>query len=121
MILATTVSTGLGYSLRPWKGELKAVPEALAHLAGYDEVLVQGGLYPHAGYEGHVQLLTPHDLRATEGTRVAILLATRGSTYPLKQHEWKCLTDLPRLAPMPHGLLAILATPEARGCIDEDR
>jgi uncharacterized membrane protein len=121
VILATTVSTGLGYSLRPWKGELKAVPEALAHLAGYDEVLVQGGLYPHAGYEGHVQLLTRHDLRATEGARVAILLATRGSTYPLKQHEWKCLTDLPRLAPMPHGLLAILATPEARGCIDEDR
>lgn len=121
VVLVTTVSTGLGYSLRPWKYELKAVPEALVRLHGYEEVLVQGGLYPHAGYDGHVQLLTPHDLRAREGKRVAILLGTRGSTYPLKQHEWKCLADLPSVPRMPDGLLAIPATPEARRCMDEGR
>ena len=119
VILATTVSTGLGYSLRPWKHELKAVPEALARLHGYDEVLVQGGLYPHAGYDGRVQLLTQHDLRATENRRVAILLAPRVSTYPLKQHEWDCLAALPRVAQTTEQLVAITVTPEAQRCVDD--
>ena len=97
------------------------MPEALARLGGYDAVLVQGGLYPHAGYDAHVQLLTPHDVRALEGKRVAILLARRGSTYPLKQEEWKCLIDLPPLASMPDGLLAVPLTPEAGRCMEEHR
>ena len=121
VLVLTTVSTGLGYSLRPWKHELKAVPEALARLGGYDAVLVQGGLYPHAGYDARVQLLTPHDVRASEGKRVAILLARRGSAYPLKQEEWKCLIDLPPLVSMPDGLLAVPLTPEARRCMEERR
>ena len=119
VLAVTTLSTGLGYSLRPWKHELKAVPEALARLEGYDGVLVQGGLYPHAGYDGHVQLLTPHDLRASEGKRVAILLARRGSTYPLKQHEWNCLISLPPVAAMPEGLVAVPVTPEAGRCLEK--
>jgi hypothetical protein len=119
IVLVTSVSTGLGYSLRPWKHELKAVPEAVARLSEYDEVLVQGGLYPHAGYDGHVQLLTPHDLRATEGKQAAILLAPRGSIYPLEKQQWECLAELPRVTPIPDELIAVPVTSEARRCVEE--
>jgi Predicted membrane protein (DUF2079) len=48
-----------GYSLRPWKAEVAAVPEAVAALAGEQTVLVQSGLFPHAGYDERFELSAP--------------------------------------------------------------
>lgn len=118
IVVASALSTGLGYSLRPWKSELRAVPQALALLGSYDRILVQGGLYPHAGYDERVQLLTSHDMSAADGVHAVLLLATRGSTYPLRQYQWQCLAALPPLTPMPEGLLAVALTHDARRCMD---
>ncbi len=99
--------TDAGYSLRPWKAEIAAVPSVLAQLAGEPVVLVQSGLYPHAGYESRIQLLTPDALTNPQNAGAAILLAPAISAWPVPKEE---LTSLARLAPigaMPRGLLAV--------------
>jgi hypothetical protein len=117
LTLFSALSIGLGYSLRPWKAELGSVKEAVSALAAYDRVLVQGGLYPHAGYESRVQLLTSHELQAQEGQSAVILLSHRGSSYPLKRRQWRCLTSLPGLEGMPSGLIAVPVTGDAGDCV----
>jgi len=121
LVIASALSYGLGYSLRPWKYELRAVPEALARLQDRHTVLVQGGLYPHAGYADRVQLLTEHALRGVENDQAVMLLATRGSAYPLKKEQWRCLIALPSVAAMPDRLLATEVSTEARRCLDSRR
>jgi hypothetical protein len=64
-----------GYSFRPWKRQIAAVPEALRRLADEPRVLVQSGLFPHAGYDERFQMLTPETLRDPENAGVAMLLA----------------------------------------------
>lgn len=117
LVVASAWSIGLGYSLRPWKGELGAVRHALIALGSQDKVFVQGELYPHAGYDRHVQLLTAHDVQAQASQSAVILLASRGSAYPLRKNQWRCLTSLPRLSAMPGGLLAVPVTATARQCV----
>jgi hypothetical protein len=96
-----------GYSLRPWKAEVAAVPGALALLSSEPVVLVQSGLFPHAGYDERFKLLTPETLSDPRHVGVAVLLAGRVGAYPFDKED---LSNLRRLAPiraMPEGLVAV--------------
>jgi uncharacterized membrane protein len=99
--------TDAGYSLRPWKAEISAVPSALAQLAGEPVVLVQSGLYPHAGYESRVQLLTPEALTNPQNAGAAVLLAPAISAWPIPNEELASLARLVPVGVMPQGLLVV--------------
>jgi uncharacterized membrane protein len=99
--------TNAGYSLRPWKPEVAAVPGILETLAQERAVLVQSGLYPHAGYESRVQLLTKDTLRDPQYAGAAILLAPRVSGYPLTPDELAALSRLPVITSTPDGVLVV--------------
>jgi uncharacterized membrane protein len=100
-------SWNAGYSLRPWRAEITAVPEALGLLADERLVLVQSGLYPHAGYEERNKLLTPETLHEASSVGAAVLLAPAVSAYPLRLDELDTLIRRPRIRPMPKGLVAV--------------
>jgi hypothetical protein len=99
--------TNAGYSLRPWKPEVAAVPRILRSLAQERAVLVQSGLYPHAGYESRVQLLTRDTLRDPRYAGAAILLAPRVSGYPLTPDELAALSRFPVVTSTPDGVLVV--------------
>ena len=96
-----------GYVLRPWRPEITGVPEALRRLADEPVVLVESGLYPHAGYEQRIKLLTPETLQAASARGVAVLLAPAVSAYPLATAETNALYQRPPIGPMPTGLVAV--------------
>ena len=96
-----------GYSLRPWKDEIAAVPDAIARLSGERLVLVQSGLFPHAGYDERLQLLTPETLRDPRNAGAAVLVAPGVGAYPFRGREIRALTHLPQIRPMPSGLVAV--------------
>jgi len=103
-----------GYSLRPWKTEVSAVPQALAQLASEPRILVQSGLFPHAGYDERFQLLTPETLDHPRNAGAVLLLARRVGAYPFGGAEvaaW--LSRLPAVRDLPGGLSAVRLTPEA--------
>ncbi len=99
--------TDAGYSLRPWKAEISSVPDAIVRLAAEPVVLVQSGLYPHAGYESRVQLLTPEALADPTNAGAAILMAPAISAWPMRNEELAALTRLSRIDNMPQGLVAV--------------
>lgn len=107
VILLGALLAGHGYSLRPWRTEVSAVPRAIELLSTEPVVLVQSGLYPHAGYEARVQLLTPQALRDPANAEAAILLARRIGAFPLHRRDISKLLQRPAIAPMPGGLIAI--------------
>lgn len=107
IVVASALAIGLGYSLRPWKPELREVRAALQRLAAHDVVLVQSGLYPHAGYDPRVQLLAEHSLRDPSLSSAVALLAPNASAYPFTRDELACLVALPEAAKMPQGLRAV--------------
>jgi uncharacterized membrane protein len=113
LVMLSALSIGLGYSLRPWKPAVAQVASALDRLAGERTVLVQSGLYPHAGYDTRVQLLAPHSLHDATRAGAAVLLAPDVSAYPFTEQEWNCLAALPAIGDMPDGLLAV-RLPDAR-------
>jgi len=96
-----------GYSLRPWKHEIAAVPEALARLASEPVVLVQSGLYPHAGYDERFKLLTPETLDEGRRAGAAVLLARGVGAYPFRMDDLAALMQLPPIGPMPGELFAV--------------
>jgi uncharacterized membrane protein len=96
-----------GYSLRPWKTEITAVPQALAQLANESRVLVQSGLFPHAGYDERFQLLTPETLEDPRNAGAVLLLARRVSAYPFSGAEVARLSRLPTVGALPGGLTAV--------------
>lgn len=100
-------STHRGYSLRPWRAEIAAVPEAVARLADEPVVLVQSGLYPHAGYDARIRLLTPETLRSPRYVGAAVLIAPTISAYPFRVADLDGLRRLPPIRAMPNGLLAV--------------
>jgi uncharacterized membrane protein len=100
-------STNASYSLRPWRSETGAVSDALARLAGERAVLVQSGLYPHAGYDQRIQLLTPAALRHPGNAGIAVLLAPKLSAYPFRSADLDALHGLPPIRQMPEGLVAV--------------
>jgi hypothetical protein len=99
--------TNAGYSLRPWKPEIAAVPRVLETLRHERVVLVQSGLYPHAGYESRIRLLTLDTLRDPDSAGAAIVLAARVSGYPLTPEELASLSRLRVIASVPDGLLVV--------------
>jgi hypothetical protein len=100
-----------GYSLRPWKPEIAAVSEALARLADEPVVLVQSGLYPHAGYDDRVVLLTRETLTDPRNARAPILLARGVNAYPFEPWELAGLMELSPTRPMPGGLVEARRSP----------
>ena len=76
-----------GYSLRPWKLEIAAVRESLAAFSGEGTILVQSGLFPHAGYESRFKLLTPETLSDPLNQGVPLLLAPRAGAYPFQRAD----------------------------------
>jgi uncharacterized membrane protein len=103
-----------GYSLRPWKPEVAAVPGAVAALRHEPVLLVQSGLYPHAGYEQRVKLLTPETLEDAKRTGAAVLIAPRVHAYPFVRADVEKLTQLPPILELPGGLVAVRVAGKAR-------
>jgi len=107
-----------GYSLRPWRPEIAAVPAALERLADEPVVLVQSGLFPHAGYDERFKLLTPESVQDAGAEGAVVLLARRIGAYPFHRRALETLLELPAVPGMPEGLVAVridrpltLATP----------
>jgi hypothetical protein len=100
-------SDSRGYSLRPWRSETANVREALAGLADEPVVLVQSGLFPHAGYDARVELLTPETLNDPRRAGAAILLAHGISAYPFTQADLDGLLRQPQIRSMPSHLVAV--------------
>ena len=106
MVIAA-LAIGNGYSLRPWKPQVAAMSHAMAALADERVVLVQSGLYPHAGYDARVKILTHATLDDPSNHGAALLLAEEISTYPLGRQEWEALFSLPQIADLPAGMVAV--------------
>ena len=106
LLLLSALTVGLGYSVRPRRPELSAVKSSLDRFKT-QQVLVQSGLYPHAGYDQNVKLLAPHRLRDAPPDEAVILLAPGISAYPFEQGERHCLEQLPRVATITPGLFAV--------------
>ena len=105
-----------GYSLRPWKPETAAVENALAQALGNEpKVLVQSGLFPHAGYDERFQLLTPETLADPRNAGAVLLLARRIGAYPFFGTEMDRISRFPSAGALPGGLLAVRVTPDATG------
>jgi uncharacterized membrane protein len=95
-----------GYSLRPWKQEISALPGFLRTLGREQTLLVQSGLYPHAGYESRIQVLTTDTLHDPRYAGATLVLAPGVSGYPLTTTDLEQLVRLPPIAEGP-GLLAV--------------
>jgi uncharacterized membrane protein len=102
-----------GYSLRPWKSETAAVQDALTQLGAEPKVLVQSGLFPHAGYDERFQLLTPETLADPRNEGAVLLLARRVGAYPFFGTEMDRISRFPSAGAVPGGLLAVRITPDA--------
>jgi hypothetical protein len=112
LLLSAAVLVGSGdrgYSLRPWRSEVAGVGRALSLLRDERVVLVQSGLYPHAGYEERVKLLTAWMLLAPEYRDAAVLIAPGIGAYPLQEEDIARLARQPTVAAMPDGLRAVRA------------
>jgi len=96
-----------GYSLRPWKSETAAVADALTQLGAEPKVLVQSGLFPHAGYDERFQLLTPETLADPRNEGAVLLLARRVGAYPFYVTEMDRISRFPSAGAVPGGLLAV--------------
>jgi len=102
-----------GYSLRPWRSETAAVKDALTQLGAEPKVLVQSGLFPHAGYDERFQLLTPETLADPRNAGAVLLLARRVGAYPFFAKEMDRISAFPSAGVLPGGLLAVRITPDA--------
>ncbi len=108
--------THRGYSLRSWKPEIAALPGALAPFADEPVVLIQSGLFPHAGYDGRFKLLTPETLHDPVHADAVVVLARRISAYPFNaktpghDRHLAALFEAPSIRLMPPGLHAVRAS-----------
>ncbi len=102
-----------GYSLRPWKAAVAAVPEAVRQLSKEPVVLVQSGLFPHAGYGERFKLLTPETLSDPRHKNAVVLLARGVGAYPFpggrkfKDEVLARLMELPEVIDLPGQLKAV--------------
>lgn len=99
--------TDAGYTVRPWKSEIAAVSSAIEALANEPVVLVQSGLYPHAGYESRVQLLTEDALADPANSGAIVLLAPSVNAWPLSKEDIDALASRPQATLMSPGLIAV--------------
>jgi uncharacterized membrane protein len=101
-----------GYSLQPWRTETAAVKDALTQLGPEPRILVQSGLFPHAGYDDRVQLLTTETLTDPRNAGAVLLLARRIGAYPFFGSEMDRISRFPSAGAVPGGLLAVRVTPD---------
>jgi hypothetical protein len=97
-------ATDRGYTLRPWSEQIVAVPSALSTLGAEPVVLVQSGLYPFAGYESRIKLLTPETLADPSHAGAAVLLARAIGGYPFTREQIAELAASPSARHLEHGL-----------------
>jgi uncharacterized membrane protein len=76
-----------GYSLRPWRSEVAATPRLIETLASEPIILVQSALYPHAGYDSRVILLTKETLTDPRYSSALTLLAPALNAYPFAKGD----------------------------------
>jgi len=76
-----------GYSLRPWRAEVSATPRLVETLSPDRPILVQSALYPHAGYDSRVVLLTPETLTDPTYAGAVTLIAPALNAYPFGKGE----------------------------------
>ena len=107
LIVAGAITIGNGYSLRPWKPQIAAMSEAIDALRDERIVLVQSGLYPHAGYDARVKILTYATVNDPAHEGAAVLLAPGVSAYPFARAEWEALLQLPQFSAVPEGMVAV--------------
>ena len=105
-----------GYMLRPWRPELAQVKTLVNQLASEDRILVQSGLYPHAGYASNAQLLAPPSLSDPASAGAMLLLAPDVSAFPFDRSELQCLASGPGREQLSEGLLAVRLTERALSC-----
>jgi uncharacterized membrane protein len=96
-----------GYTLRPWSDQIAAVPDALATLSSEPVVLVQSGLYPFAGYESRIKLLTPETLADPAHAGAAILLARPIGGYPFTREQIAEMVAAPGTREIAGGLTVV--------------
>ncbi len=96
-----------GYSLRPWRASIAALPQALSTFANEPVVLVQSGLFPHAGYDERFRLLTPETLADPRHEGAPVILAERLGAYPFKREDLAHLRALPRIRDLPGRLIVV--------------
>jgi uncharacterized membrane protein len=80
-----------GYSLRPWRSEVAATPRVVGRLSAEPVILVQSALYPHAGYDARVVLLTRETLADAKYGGAATMLAPALNAYPFAKGELDAL------------------------------
>ena len=107
LVIVAALVIGPGYALRPWRAEIAAMPSAIDLLRPEPIVLVQSGLYPHAGYETRVRLLTPEALADPRNSGAVLLLARDLQAYPFANSELRALLRRPITRQMPGGLIAV--------------
>ena len=86
----------------------------LEQLADEPVVLVQSGLYPHAGYDERIQLLTPATLNDPAHVGAAVLIAPGVDAYPFNAGELAGLGTLQPFRSMASGIvISRLSDPHA--------
>ena len=79
----------------------------LDQLSGERSVLVQSGLYPHAGYDSRIQLLTEDSLADARYSGAAIVLAPAMNAYPLDKREYDELRQRTAIRATAKGILVV--------------
>ena len=87
--------TRAGYVLRPWNADVAAVSSLLTSLKQERLILVDSNLYPHAGYDSRIQLLTPDTLQAKDSAGAAIVLTKHRDPYPFTKEAMQEVRRLP--------------------------
>jgi hypothetical protein len=103
-------SSNAGYSLRPWRAEVASVTDALSPYSR-ERILVQSGLYPHAGYDARIELLTPEAVADPRRAGSLVLLGTSVGTYPFSNEEIARLRQLPAVATSADSGLRLVRLP----------
>lgn len=96
-----------GYSLRPWRSEVAATPGVIASLASEPVVLVQSALYPHAGYDGRLVLLTRETLSDPKYSGAIALLAPALNAYPFEKGQLDALAQRGQSTPGSGGIVIV--------------
>jgi len=96
-----------GYSLRPWRSEVAATPRVIATLASEPVVLVQSALYPHAGYDGRLVLLTRETLADPNYSGAITLLAPALNAYPFEKGDLDALAQRGQPVPGSAGIILV--------------
>jgi hypothetical protein len=94
-----------GYSLRRWRAEVSSARQAIDNLGAERVVLVQSAIYPHAGYDARVILLTRQTLADPRYRGAPIVLAPGLNGYPFAPGELDALARQPAAIVTPAGLV----------------